>query len=58
VEPRLITAGEVEVGLGSGLGEAVVAPLADAMLIGTELVAEHGLGLALELVRRRQAPAL
>ena len=50
-----VAAGEVEVGLGGGTGEAVVAAAAGAVAVGGELVGEGGLDLALEGGRRGRA---
>ena len=44
----------MEVGLGGGVGEAVVLAEAVAVLLAPQLVGEDGLDLALELVRGRQ----
>ena len=38
-----VAAGEVEVGLGGGVGEAVVAAVGEAVLVAAELVGEDGL---------------
>src|SRR5690242_19209345 len=40
-----VAAGQVEVGLGGGVGEAVVAASAEAVLVRAELVGEDGLDL-------------
>jgi hypothetical protein len=49
-----VAAGQVEVGLGCGVREAVEAAVAEAVLITAELVRKDGLDLALELVGGRQ----
>src|SRR5262245_52406632 len=56
VEAGVIAAGQVEVRLGGGIGEAVVAAAAEAVHARAQVVGEDGLDLALELVRGRQAP--
>src|SRR5215210_6008670 len=55
VQPGVVAAGEMEVGLRRDVGEAIEATEAAAVLVPGKLVGEDGLDLSLELVRGREA---